>query len=253
MVEKDEESPVQAGKEEQAVESSFSEAHKPEAKQVDSSATSPADKQPNKKPFGTGKIIVLVAIVVASVLVYNGVSKFLHPVTTITDSKLEKTVEIEDLSTAEFTYRGIADKNKDDGTNEYHVAYSAQVKVGINMSDIKFNIDDAKKTVSPVLPKVSITSVAVDTNFDFIPDNVDANPDDVIALCKADVENEAQSNPKLYQTAEDNLKSTVEGLLLPVLKDAGYTISWDATSNQSASDASTEQSTTNQAATGNEG
>ena len=41
----------------------------------------------------------------------------------------------------------------------------------------------------------------------------------MIRLCKEDVKNEAQQNEKLYQTAEENLRNTVEALLIPILTE----------------------------------
>ena len=37
---------------------------------------------------------------------------------------------------------------------------------------------------------------------------------------------EANNSDKLYQTAEENLKSAIEALLSPILKSAEYTLQW---------------------------
>ena len=39
---------------------------------------------------------------------------------------------------------------------ECYIAYNANVKVGIQMEDVKFDIDEDKKTVTPVLPEITV-------------------------------------------------------------------------------------------------
>ena len=44
--------------------------------------------------------------------------------------------------------------------------------------------------------------------------------------CEADAKNEANTSDKFYRTAEDNMKSVVEALTLPLVKGKGYSIAW---------------------------
>lgn len=146
----------------------------------------------------------------------------------ITSSQLQETIDISELSTAEFVYNGIADKyNEETQEVEYQIAYDARVKVGIDMRQVMFKIDDDNKTVKPVLPDISVNIASVDPEtLSYIPKNPDMELDEIVALCKEDAINEANNTPQLYETAEENLQKTIEALLLPVLEPVGYSIQW---------------------------
>ena len=84
--------------------------------------------------------------------------------TIVTESTLEKAVEVSDLSVAEYNYNGVYEHHEEDSDKvDYRIKYNAVVKVGINMGDIKFTIDEENKTVTPVLPELTINDVIVDT------------------------------------------------------------------------------------------
>ena len=96
-------------------------------------------------------------------------------------TQLKKAVNIENLSSAEFVYNGIAEKHKDNSDEiEYRVAYEATVKVGVKMSDIDFDIDQSNKVIVPRLPEIAVNSVAVDVNsLSYMP----KNPDNEVTGC----------------------------------------------------------------------
>ena len=48
------------------------------------------------------------------------------------------------------------------------------------------------------------------------------------SLMTEDALKEASESKELYQTAEENLQSAIEALLSPILKNAGYTMQWEA-------------------------
>ena len=86
-----------------------------------------------------------------------------------------------------------------------------------------------KKTVTPVLPEITVNTVTVDPDsLSFIPQNPDVELKDIMTVCKEDALKEASESKELYQTAEENLQSAIEALLSPILKNAGYTMQWDA-------------------------
>lgn len=146
----------------------------------------------------------------------------------VTSTQLKKAVNIENLSSAEFVYNGIAEKYKDDSDKvEYRVAYDATVKVGVRMSDIDFDVDQSSKIVVPHLPEIAVNSVSVDVNsLSYMPRNPDAGMKEVLDLCEIDAKNEASNSEKFYQTAEENMRSVVEALTLPLVKGKGYSIAW---------------------------
>lgn len=174
--------------------------------------------------------ILVIAIVVVLISLFGPtVINKIGKDNVITSSQLEKAIDISELSTAEFVYNGVAEKYKEDKPEEVecHIAYNANVKVGIQMEDVKFEIDEEKKTVTPILPDITVNIVTVDEEeISYIPKNPDISLKKVITLCKEDAMNEANNSDKLYQTAEENLRAVIEALLSPILDAAGYSIVW---------------------------
>lgn len=169
--------------------------------------------------------VVAVGISVFGPTVMNKIGKD----NVITSSQLEKAIDISELSTAEFIYNGVAEKYKEDKPEEVecHIAYNANVKVGIQMEDVKFEINEEKKTVTPLLPDITVNIATIDEEeISYIPKNPDISLKEVITLCKEDAMNEANNSDKLYQTAEENLRAVIEALLSPLLDAAGYSIVW---------------------------
>lgn len=181
-----------------------------------------------KKIIGSVLVLGIVAAA-AGLFVPNAVQKITKE-SVITSSQLEKAVDISELSTAEFIYNGIVDKYSDGNLEETecHIAYASTVKVGIALDQITFTIDEEKKTVTPVLPEITVNTVTVDPDsLSFIPQNPDVELKDIMTVCKEDALKEASESKELYQTAEENLQSAIEALLSPILKNAGYTMQWD--------------------------
>lgn len=176
--------------------------------------------------------LVLAVLVVGSLFGPNVMNK-IGKENVITSSQLEKAIDISQLSTAEFVYNGIAEKYDDDKPEkvECYIAYHADVKVGIQMEDVEFEIDEENKTVTPILPEISVNIAALDENeIRYIPKNPDIPLKEIIVLCKEDAVREANDSKKLYQTAEENLKAVIEALVSPILEHAGYTIKWQSVS-----------------------
>ena len=176
--------------------------------------------------------LVLAVLVVGSLFGPNVMNK-IGKENVCTSSQLEKAIDISQLSTAEFVYNGIAEKYDDDKPEkvECYIAYHADVKVGIQMEDVEFEIDEANKTVTPILPEISVNIAALDENeISYIPKNPDIPLKEIIVLCKEDAVREANDSKKLYQTAEENLKAVIEALVSPILEHAGYTMKWQSVS-----------------------
>ena len=144
-----------------------------------------------KKRWLPKLVIVLVLIAFIAGIVFAAVPQARGMLTGedyVTSTQLKKAVNIENLSSAEFLYNGIAEKHKDNSDEvEYRVAYDATVKVGVKMSDIDFDIDQSNKVVVPRLPEIAVNSVAVDVNsLSYMPKNPDAGMKEVLDLCEAD-------------------------------------------------------------------
>lgn len=186
------------------------------------------EKINKKKTIILAAALVLIIVAAGSLFGPNVMNK-IGKENVITSSQLEKAIDISQLSTAEFVYNGIAEKYDDDKPEkvECYIAYHANVKVGIQMEDVKLEIDEENKTVTPMLPEISVNIAALDENeISYIPKNPDIPLKEIITLCKEDAVSEANDSKKLYQTAEENLKSVIEALLSPILENAGYSMKW---------------------------
>ena len=146
----------------------------------------------------------------------------------LTSSTLTDTIDISELSASQFTYNGIAEvKEGKKGKIKCYVRYNAKVKAGIDMKDVKWEIDNDKKTIKPILPPIEINTSAVDdSEFSFIPEDTSVELNTILTVCEKDSEREAMESKELLKSAEDNLKSIIEGLLKPVITPQGYKVIW---------------------------
>ena len=188
-----------------------------------------------KKERMTKKLIMVVPILIGIILIILFTSvRVLKPFEkgeekTITSSTLMETINISYLSTAQFTYNGIAEIYKDEEKKKVkcYIRYNAKVKAGIDMSNVDFKIDYENMTVRPILPEVKITANPVDeTTLSFIPADTTIELSEALIACKEDAEREALESSELLESAEENVKSIIEALLYPVLTPQGYTITW---------------------------
>lgn len=189
--------------------------------------------KPKKKrilPIAIAVIIVVVVVAVLStVLTMNAAGA------TVSEVSLKKAVSINKLSTAEFTYEGIAEKCNDKGDVVYHIYYEASANAGMDLEKIDFKIDADKKTVTPILPEMTIDAPVIDESvIDFLPKNANVNMREVIEICKADATNEIEGTPMIKETARRNMRSTIEALLVPILESNGYKIVWEETAEEQA-------------------
>ena len=170
-------------------------------------------------------IAIIIAVVVA--IAVFGFSAF-QKTTYISDSDLEKVVCISKVSTARFVHNGITDIKNRDGDVGYYVYYKSTVTASVDMSKIKFSVDNKKKTITPVIPDIEIERPVIDeSSFEFMPENADYNFKDVQTACKNDAQKEVKETDTIYNIAEQNLKQTIEGLLLPIIEPEGYEIVWN--------------------------
>lgn len=143
----------------------------------------------------------------------------------ITESQLIDVVNVSDLSTAQFIYNGIATKYNDDGSEQYKVRYTGTVAAGVDMSQITFDVNDGEKTVTPHLPGIAL-SVSIEPDIDYIPSNPGSNQKEALELCQRDANDEVDASTDIRSVAQQNLQSTIEGLIDPLLQTHGYTIEW---------------------------
>lgn len=184
---------------------------------------------PLKTIIKSKKIVIIVIVVIGLIILLGPLIKSkLQPTRYISSSELEKILSTSDLNVARITYNGIADIKNEKGKIKYYTYYESTVTASVDMTEIKFEVDNDKKIIIPVLPEIEFNNPIVkEESFDFIPDDVEYDYKAVLKACKTDVKNEVKSNMEIYELAEDNLKKTIEGLLLPVTEAEGYTVKWD--------------------------
>ena len=151
----------------------------------------------------------------------------------VTRSALEQIIDTSELSTLTAVYNGIAEvmnEKKPDKT-DYFVSYDATVNAGIDFDSIMFNVDNATKTVTMIVPPVMITDVTVDfASLDFIFMNDKANSDTVTEqayrACEEDVLRESEQNSTIRSLAEENAHKVLTALVEPILTqmDEEYTL-----------------------------
>ena len=163
----------------------------------------------------------LIGLMVILLLVLSGCKK--ENVTI--ESKLVKAVNIDELSTAQFVYNGIA--NCDENGKTIYVRYNSYVKLGAETSGINVKVDAEEKKIEITLPDVDIKDVMIlPDSIDFIPSNPGLEIKDVMKLCEQDVRDKCSWNDDLYEVAEINLKNAVQALIEPIVKSEGYTCKW---------------------------
>ena len=99
----------------------------------------------------------IIAIVVACLFRFGPLNSTGKSHTDVS-SILIDAIDIDELSTAEFSYKGIATVYKNDNRTDIkcRVCYSAVVKAGINMHDVRFDVDEDNKTITAILPEIEL-------------------------------------------------------------------------------------------------
>lgn len=185
-----------------------------------------------KKMSKTVKTIIAVAIVVVIVgaaATIPGLVNSKRQGITVSEAALKEAVNISKLSTAEFVYNGIAEKKDDNDRISYYIYYEATAKSGINMDDIDFQIDPESKLITVILPSIAVENPVIDeSKLEYLPENASVELREVIEVCKNDAQHELEANANIRRTAEDNLRATLEALLMPIVGGEGYQLEWSS-------------------------
>lgn len=143
----------------------------------------------------------------------------------LSENNLTKAIAINDLSLIDYIYRGIAEHTSQGWLGEtvdYRVQYEAHIGASCNFSAIKFSIDPNDNLVTAYLPEITIEApILNDSSFNYLPENASAELSEVIALCKADAENEIDKE-QIQVEAYNSLKNIVEALTMPLLTQSGF-------------------------------
>lgn len=172
----------------------------------------------------------IAAVLLAGLLRFGPVLFGTGNATTVTSSELTKAIDIAELSTAEFKYRGIAEIYTDESRTQVRcrVCYNAVVKAGIDMKDVKLEVDPENKRVTAALPDLKLNVTVIDEQeMALLPSDADVSIGEMLKAAGEDALNEAQQSGELMAAARDNLAKTIEGLLLPVLEAQGFSLAWN--------------------------
>ena len=182
-------------------------------------------KWPSRLVLGIGVVLIVFAC-----LHRFDVFGKMRSVKTDVSSMLTEAINIAELSTAEFQYRGIAEAyaNEEKTKVKCRICYSAIVKAGIDMKDVKILGDDKNnKTLTLSLPPINLKVTIIDEeSMATLPSDADIRINEMLICGEKDVEREARQSSELMDTAQRNLKATIEGLAFPILKPKGYSIIW---------------------------
>ena len=164
-------------------------------------------------------IIALIVLTISFIKVHNE-----NRLTITTKSSLEKIIEINKLSTIEYTYNAIVAKYKDDEVKddnvEYYVAYNGKVTAGIDFNEVNIDVNYKEKKIYITLPNVEIHEVNVDMGtLDYIYERNTSEKDSIsqeaYKLCKNDLRERAKNETELLVNANENAKSAIEALIKP--------------------------------------
>ena len=113
-----------------------------------------------------------------------------HEARYLATSDLKSAIDIDSLSTIDYTYHGIAEKHGKflwQDRVDYRVKYEAHIRASYTLSDIQFGINEEDKIVTAYLPEAQIGDPQLDNSkFGYLPESATADMKDVIALCRKD-------------------------------------------------------------------
>lgn len=143
-----------------------------------------------------------------------------HETQYLATSDLKSAVDIDSLSTIDYTYHGIAEKHGKflwQDRVDYRVKYEAHIRASYTLSDVQFGINEEDKVVTAYLPEAQIGDPQLDNSkFGYLPESVTADMKDVIALCREDAANDVDKE-EIKEQAEASLKDIIKALTLPLL------------------------------------
>uniref|UniRef100_UPI004055D893 DUF4230 domain-containing protein n=1 Tax=Agathobacter sp. TaxID=2021311 RepID=UPI004055D893 len=153
-------------------------------------------------------------------------------IATISESALEKMLEISELSTVDYTYNAVAKVYDKDGKNiKYYVAYEGVVTAGIDFDEIDITFNEEEKKILIMLPDVKIHEVNVDMGtmeYIFAKNKYETETVSAEAYkaSRQDLENRVKKETKLHEMAKENAIASVNALFAPWIEqmDKEYTI-----------------------------
>ena len=166
-------------------------------------------------------MLLIILVVYLKTVVFNNKE---GQVTTISKSSLEKVIEINELSTVDYTYNAIVnvyDENDNEGEKiKYYVAYEGLVSVGIDFKKIEIQVNETEKVVTIVLPEIEVHDLTVDMgtlDCIFVKEkyNTEEVSEEAYAASKADLQKRIEEDNELFDLAKKNTIESVKALFVP--------------------------------------
>jgi hypothetical protein len=146
----------------------------------------------------------------------------------VTTSKLEKVINISELSSFQAVYNGVAEVMNEEEADDldFYVSYEAKILAGIDFEKVKIIKDEESKKIIVNVPKIEITDVIVDINsLDFMFYNDKSNKSAVLnraySACIEDATKEVKKETMIDELATKNAKNIIEALLEPFIQQFG--------------------------------
>lgn len=183
-----------------------------------------------KKHFG--KLFAILAVIAILILGFTA-GKYMeekkHDKADLSASAISAQIsELSELSTAELQYRGIV--RYSEGVlnfitkKEFTMLYDANIKAGVDLSDVKIDIQENKITVS--LPAAQIQNITIDPNsLEFYDEkfaifNFQNRTDTVVALQYAEEDiNKKAEKTDLLATADERAQALITSFLKSIWTD----------------------------------
>ena len=176
-------------------------------------------------------IVIAIALICLVIFLIKNSSKEEEIDTTYLIAKLEKASE---LTTAKLTYKGFS-KFKDKGIvilnkSDFLMVYSATARAGIDVKEIKVDVNKITKTITVKIPKAKILEVKVDpTSIKYYDEkfalfNFNSKEDANKAQALAEKEAETEiTNMGILETADQQSAALIKGLLQDAIPES-YTL-----------------------------
>ncbi len=143
----------------------------------------------------------------------------------ITQSSLEKIINVSELSTFEAVYVGVAKVMNETKPEDidYYVYYESKVKAGIDFEKVLIQINHETKKITITLPNITITDINVDiASLDYMFENNKANTETVseqaYKACIADVSEESSNEDAIFELARQNAENIMTALISPFIE-----------------------------------
>lgn len=146
-----------------------------------------------------------------------------------------------ELTSLKYSYKDVGLYSKDKKvfgktvpftTDEYIYTYSGVVNAGIDLSEVKYQINNDKKTITIVLPEPQIFSHEIDENsFEFydVKDSVFTEKDlgdftDQRAELKEEIEKQLKKDEKFYNSVSSHAENVLINFLTVAESTKDYTV-----------------------------